>query len=113
MYREGKMFKKIGFTAAALFGLLLMGSAKPAKAEVHFGIYLGAPAPAYSYPVDPYAYSYPYSYAAPAYVYPAPTYVAPYYSYGYRDRDHDRREWRQYERRREVHRHNDRGNYRR
>ena len=94
---EGKMLKKIGFTTAALFGLLLVGNAKPAKADVRFGVYLGAPA--YTYPVDPYAYSnaypYPYGYTAP--VYRAPSYVAPY-SYGYRDRDHDRHEWRERQR---------------
>ena len=44
---EGKMLKKIGFTTAALFGLLLMGNTKPAKADVRFGDYLGAPANTY------------------------------------------------------------------
>jgi hypothetical protein len=108
---EGKMLKKLGFTTAALFGLLLMGNAKPAKAEVHFGIYLGAPA--YSYPVAPYAYTYPdpyvYGYSAPAYVYRAPAYVAPYV-YGYRDRDRNRHEWRerQEHRRHEIREHRDR-----
>lgn len=92
---EGKMLKKIGFTTAALFGLLPMGNAKPAKADVRFGVYLGAPA--YSYPVAPYSYTYPdpyaYGYSAPGYVYRAPAYVAPY-SNGYRDRDRNRNEWR-------------------
>jgi hypothetical protein len=87
------MLKKIGFTTAALFGLLLMGNAKPAKADVRFVVYLGAPA--YSYPVAPYSYTYPdpyaYGYSAPGYVYRAPAYVAPY---AYRDRDRNRNEWR-------------------
>ena len=82
------MLKKIGFTMAAMLGLLVMGSAKPAKADVRFGVYLGTPA--YTYPVAPYAYSYPYGYSAPAYVYPGPSYVAPYYRY----RDRDRHDWR-------------------
>ena len=97
MHWEGKMLKKIGFTTAALFGLLLMGSARPAKAEVHFGIYLGAPA--YTYPVDPYAYSYPYGYSGPAYVYRQPAYVAPY-AYGYTYRNRDRRDYRDRDRQR-------------
>jgi hypothetical protein len=92
------MLKKIGLSVALLAGMVAFAP-RPAKAEVHFGVYVGAPA--YTYPAYPaYGYNtYPDYYAYPAApVYPAPTYVAPY-TYGYgsryyrdRDRDHDRHE---------------------
>src|SRR5437764_9227807 len=93
------MLKKIGFSVALLGGLMAFAAPRPAKAEVHFGVYVGAPAPVYRtvppYPAYGYDNSYvdPYAYPA-APVYAAPTYVAPYsYGYGYRDRD--RHEWRE------------------
>ncbi len=94
------MLKKIGLSAIALAGSLLMAVPSPAAAKVRFGITVGTPG--YVYPADPYAYNYrdPYNYgsAAPAYV--APGYVAPYYGYSYSwgDRDRDRHEWREHER---------------
>jgi hypothetical protein len=98
------MIKKIGLSVALLAGLFVL-SPRPAKAEVHFGVYVGAPA--YTYPAYPaYGYdAYPDYYAnpAPVYRYPAPAYVTPYYSYGYgsryyRDREHERHEFREHER---------------
>jgi hypothetical protein len=90
------MFKKIGLSVALMAGLFVFAP-RPAKAEVHFGVYVGAPA--YTYPAYP-AYGYD-AYPYPAPVYPAPTYVAPYsYGYGsryYRDRDHDRHERREHQ----------------
>src|SRR3954467_7796938 len=91
------MIKKIGLSLALLAGLFVLAP-RPAKAEVHFGVYVGAPAytypayPAYGYDAYPDAYAYP----APVYRYPAPTYVAPYsYGYGSRYRDNDRHERRE------------------
>ena len=93
------MLKQIGLSVALLAGMFAFAP-RPAMAEVHFGVYVGAPAPVYpaypAYPANGYD-AYPDYYAYPAApVYPAPTYVAPYsYSYGsryYRDRDHDRHE---------------------
>ena len=100
------MFKKLGFAAVALFGLMVLANPPQASAAVRFGVVVGgpvytAPAPVYSYP-DPYAdpyYSYPPSYGY-GYVAPAPVYSYPYSygygyygGYGYRDhyRDYDRR----------------------
>src|SRR3954471_14826804 len=93
------MFKRIGLSMALLAGMLAFAAPRKANAEVHFGVYVGAPAPVYSYPAYP-AYGYDPYYAAPVYSYPAPAYVAPY-SYGYssRYRDHDRHEWRERDRR--------------
>src|SRR3954471_15863279 len=97
------MLKKIGFSVALLGGLAF-AAPRPAKAEVHFGVYVGAPAPVYrtvpGYPAYGYDNSYVDSYAySAAPVYAAPAYVAPYsygYGYGYRDRDrHERHEWRE------------------
>ena len=92
------MIKKIGLSMALLAGLFVFAP-RPAKAEVHFGVYVGAPA--YTYPAYPaYGYdAYPdyYAYPAPVYPYRAPAYVAPY-SYGYGSRyyrDHDRHERRE------------------
>src|SRR5437763_1327801 len=94
------MIKKIGLSLALLAGLFVLAP-RPAKAEVHFGVYVGAPA--YTYPAYPaYGYdTYPdyYAYPAPVYPYRAPGYVTPYYSYrSYRERDHDRHEWREHQR---------------
>jgi hypothetical protein len=89
------MLKKIGFSALALFAVMVLASPPRASAAVRFGLVVGgpvyrAPAPVYSYPyADPY-------YAAPAYDYgyvaPAPLYSYPYgyYGGGYGFRDHDR-----------------------
>lgn len=98
------MIKKIGLSVALLAGMFVLAP-RPAKAEVHFGVYVGAPA--YTYPAYPaYGYGYDaypddYAYPAPVYRYPAPAYVAPY-SYGYgsrfRDRDHERHEWLEHQR---------------
>ena len=41
------MLKKIGFSVALLGGLMAFAAPRPAKAEVHFGVYIGAPAPVY------------------------------------------------------------------
>jgi hypothetical protein len=86
-----EMLKKIGLSAVALFGILLIAPAQQAKAGVHFGIGVGAapavpyygyaapaPDPYYAPQYDPYAYDYTTPYAAP---YVAPTYAYPY-SYG-------------------------------
>ena len=106
------MIKKIGLSVALLAGLFVLAP-RPAKAEVHFGVYVGAPA--YTYPAYP-AYghdAYPGYYSYPAPVYPN---VTPYYSYGYgsryyRDREHERHEWRERQRH-EQHERNEHG-YRR
>jgi len=99
------MLKKIGLPVVLLAGLFAFAP-RPAKAEVHFGVYLGAPAypvypavpayPAYGYDAYPDYYAYP---PAPVYRYPAPAYVAPY-SYGYRydSRGYGRHEWRERDR---------------
>ena len=90
------MIKKIGLSAALLAGLFVLAP-RPAKAEVHFGVYVGAPA--YSYPAYP-AYGYD-AYPAPVYGYPAPAYVTPYAQYDsryYRDREHERHEWLEHQR---------------
>ena len=86
--------KKIGLSVALLAGLFVLAP-RPAKAEVHFGVYVGVPA--YTYPAYPaYGYdAYPdyYAYPAPVYRYPAPAYVTPYYSSrSYRELDHERHE---------------------
>jgi hypothetical protein len=99
------MLKKLGIPVMALAALLLLFAPHPAKAEVHFGVYLGAPVYSYpAYPVDPYAYSYAYPYSD-YYSYPyayATPYVAPYYGYSYRSgnnwREHERHEFREHER---------------
>jgi hypothetical protein len=86
------MLKKLGLSAIALLGILLIAPAQQAKAGVHFGIGVGvapavpyygyaappAPDPYYSAPYDPYAYGYNTPYVAP---YVTPSYVYPY-SYG-------------------------------
>src|SRR4051812_4810938 len=94
------MIKKIGLSVALLASLCVLAP-RPAKAEVHFGVYVGAPA--YTYPAYPaYGYdAYPdyYAYPAPVYRYPAPAYVTPYYSSrSYRERDHERHEWLEHQR---------------
>ena len=94
------MLKKLAVPALALGALMAVVAPRPAKAEVHFGVYVGTPA--YSYPAPAYSYD-PYldyyNAPAPVYTYPAPVYVRPY-SYGYNNygwRDHDRHEWRERE----------------
>ncbi len=106
------MLKRIGLSMALAAGLIAFAAPRQAKAETHFGVYVGAgpriytaPPPAYGY--DPYAYdpyADSYNYPPPVYSYPAPAYAAPYdygYGYGYYGRgwrDHDRHEWREHER---------------
>jgi hypothetical protein len=106
------MLKKIGLPVVLLAGMLALAP-RPAKAEVHFGVYVGTPAPVYpvypAYPAYGYdAYADPYVYPAP--VYRAPAYVAPYsYGYNYRSRDYDRRDWRDRDRHERHERHEGRG----
>src|SRR6185437_8564951 len=87
-----EMLKKLGLSAIALFGILLIVPAQQAKAGVHVGIGVGgapaapyygyaAPDPYYAAPYDSYAYDYTTPYVAP---YVAPTYVYPYSYGGYR-----------------------------
>jgi hypothetical protein len=66
------MLKTLGITTIALAGLLGFAAPKKAEAQVHFGVYVGAP---YAYP---YAYA-PY-YGDPYYGYPY--YVGPSYGFG-------------------------------
>lgn len=101
------MLKRAMLPVLALAALLLFAAPRPAKAEVHFGVYLGAPAYAYpAYPYDPYysGYAPQYYYGTPypdyyygtpypTYVYPAPRRYYDYRYYGRRDRD-DHDHWR-------------------
>jgi|SRR5581483_870345 len=94
------MLKKLAVPGLVLGALMAVAAPRPAKAEVHFGVYVGTPA--YSYPAPVYSYD-PYAdyynYPAPVYTYPAPVYVQPYsYGHNYRWRDHDRHEFREHER---------------
>lgn len=78
------MLKKMGFTAVALFGLLVMLNPAPADAQVRFGVAVGVPASVYRYAAPPVYAPYDPYYVAPAYpYYPAPYYAAPVYGYGY------------------------------
>jgi hypothetical protein len=45
------MLRRMWLPALALFGVVLVTTPSPAKAETHFGVYLGAPAPVYVYPL--------------------------------------------------------------
>jgi hypothetical protein len=88
------MLKKLGLSAIALLGILLIAPAQQAKAGVHVGFGVGvapavpyygyaappAPDPYYAVPYDPYAYDYTTPYVAP---YVAPAYVYPYTYGGY------------------------------
>jgi hypothetical protein len=111
------MLKRAMLPVLALAALLLFAAPRPASAEVHFGVYLGAPAYAYpAYPYYPYYSGYApqyyyYGTPYPSYVYPAPRWRSyNYYRYDRRrDRD-DRDRWR-YERR--GHRDNDDRRWRR
>jgi len=58
--------------AAALLGVLLLGSARPASARVHVFVGGAVGFPAYPYP---YPYYYPYAVPYPAYEVPPPGWV--------------------------------------
>ena len=89
-WRGRKMLKKLGTPLLALAAILAVAPA-PAKAEVRFRVYLGAPVytapPPAPYYYEPYPYDSPYS-SLPYYSYPpAYTYSRPIFTYP-RDRDY-------------------------
>jgi hypothetical protein len=93
------MLRKIWLPTLALFGVMLVASPSPAKAESHFGVYLGAPAPGYVYPAPAYpAYPYGSYYAAPYYSSPYYAYPGYGFAFGFGGHDRDRREYRDHDR---------------